>query len=48
MNEGEKKGKIEGKIEIAVRLMEKGYCVEDAADITGLSIEEIKRIKDRK
>jgi predicted transposase/invertase (TIGR01784 family) len=46
--EGIKEGKIKGKIEIALRLLEKGYSVEDAADITGLSIDEVIQMKDRK
>jgi predicted transposase/invertase (TIGR01784 family) len=48
IKEGKIEGKIEGKMEVVSRLLEKGYSVEDAADITGLSIDEVIRIKDRK
>jgi predicted transposase/invertase (TIGR01784 family) len=48
IKEGKIEGKIEGKMEVVSRLLEKGYSVEDAADITGLSIEEIKRLKNTK
>ena len=45
LKEGEKKGKIEGKmernIEIAKNMLKKGYKIEDIAEISGLSKEEI-------
>ena len=45
LEEGEKKGKEEGKkeksIEIAKNMLKKGYKIEDIAEISGLSIEEI-------
>jgi len=43
--EGERKGKREGKresaLEIADRLMAKGMSINDVADATGLTVEEI-------
>ncbi|WP_144463705.1 hypothetical protein [Siminovitchia fortis] len=55
MKEGEKKGIElgikegikEGKVEIAVRLLGRGESADDVAEITGLTLEEIERIKDR-
>ncbi|MDX8394675.1 MAG: PD-(D/E)XK nuclease family transposase, partial [Mariprofundales bacterium] len=42
--EGEIKGKIEGKIETAIKMQQKGYAIADIAELTGLSIEDIKKI----
>ena len=42
--EGEAKGKAEGKMEVAKRLLAKGMKIEDVADVTGLSIKEIKEL----
>ncbi|WHY80893.1 hypothetical protein QNH23_13350 [Siminovitchia fortis] len=51
MKEGEKKGIEvgikEGKVEIAVRLLGRGESADDVAEITGLTLEEVERIKDR-
>jgi len=48
MQEGEKKGREEGKkkalIETALKMIEKQYDIKDIADLTGLSIEEIKKL----
>jgi len=41
---GEKKGIKKGKIEIAVRMKNKGFSVENIAEITGLNIEFIKKL----
>jgi predicted transposase/invertase (TIGR01784 family) len=38
-------GKIEGKIEIASKALKKGLSVKDIIDLTGLTEEEIERIK---
>lgn len=38
-------GKIEGKIEIASKAMKKGLSIADIVDLTGLTEEEIKRLK---
>ncbi len=46
LKEGEKKGRTDGrkeeKLEIAKKLSEKGYSVEQIAEITGLTESEIK------
>lgn len=44
LQEGILEGKIEGKIEIARAMLEKKFSIEVIAEITGLSLEEIKRI----
>lgn len=38
-------GKIEGKIEIAIKALKKGLSVKDVIDLTGLTEDEIKKIK---
>jgi predicted transposase/invertase (TIGR01784 family) len=43
--EGRVEGKIEGKIEAARAMLKKGYPIEDIADITKLSVEEIISLK---
>jgi predicted transposase/invertase (TIGR01784 family) len=49
LKEGEKKGKMEcrkeEKIEMAKKMKEKGTDVEFISEITGLSKEEIERLK---
>lgn len=42
---GELKGKIEGKIEIALKLIKKGFDIIDIAELTGLSVEAIEKLK---
>ncbi len=42
---GEIQGKIEKQFEIAKKCLQKGMIVEEIADLTGLSIEEIGKIK---
>jgi len=39
--DGERKGKRESALEIADRLMAKGMSINDVADATGLTVEEI-------
>jgi len=41
----EEKGKIEGKIEVAKRLLMKEMTITDVAEATGLTIGEIKKLK---
>ena len=41
---GIREGKIEGKIEIAKNMLLKGYNIEDIANITDISIDEIRNI----
>ena len=40
--EGRAEGRVEEKLENARRMKSKGYLLEDIADITGLTIEEIE------
>jgi len=42
--EGKAEGKAEGKIETAKAMLAKKYSVEDIAEITGLSLEEIAKL----
>ncbi len=41
---GKGEGKIEGRIETATKMKQKGYAVEDISEMTGLSIDEIKKL----
>ena len=51
--QGEEKGKVEGKVEgknernmeIAKKLLKKQMSTKDIAEVTGLSVEEIKKLK---
>ena len=45
LEEGEKKGKQEAKLEDARRMLEKGYPIEDVCEITGLSLDEVEKLK---
>ena len=45
IKKGLKEGEKKGKIEIAKNMLKKGYKIEDIAEISGLSIEEIKLLK---
>ena len=42
--EGRAEGKTEGKTEDARKMKSKGFAVEDIADITGLTAEEIEQL----
>jgi predicted transposase/invertase (TIGR01784 family) len=42
---GLEKGKIEGKLEVALKLKQKGFPIEIIEKITGLSIEEINQLQ---
>jgi predicted transposase/invertase (TIGR01784 family) len=41
-------GKVNGKIEVAQRLLDKGMSIEDVSDATGLSEEQVKELKNCK
>jgi len=41
------KGMEKGKLEIVTRFLKKGFSVEEVSEITGLSIEKLKKLKDR-
>lgn len=41
---GIKKGKLEGKLETAERMLKKKFAIEDIMDITGLSRREIEAL----
>lgn len=43
--EAEIKGKAEGKLEAARNALRKGFSIEDIAEITGLPLETIQKIK---
>ena len=40
------KGKAEGKVEIAKKMLSKNHSISDISDLTGLSIAEIEKLKD--
>ena len=44
---GMQKGRLEGKLEDARKMFLKGYGLEDIMDITGLSVQEIEKIKNK-
>ena len=44
--EAEMKGKAEGKVEIAKKMLSKNHSISDISDLTGLSIAEIEKLKD--
>ncbi len=43
---GHEKGKIEGKIEVAKNSLKAGVSIDVIAEITGLSLDEIKKLRD--
>ena len=45
IEKGIKKGIEKGKIEDAKKMLIKKYPIDDIADITGLSVQEIKKLK---
>ena len=45
INDAKKEGRAERNIEIALKMLEKGISMEDITDMTGLSKEQIKTIK---
>jgi len=45
LKDGEDKGKREGKREAAKKMLVKGYSVTDISEITGLTKEEIEKLK---
>lgn len=46
--EGKAEGGHEAKHEYSRRMLEKGYPIEDICDITGLSREEVEKLKGSK
>jgi predicted transposase/invertase (TIGR01784 family) len=44
-DEGKIEGKMEGKMEIATKALKKGLSVNDIIELTGLSEDEIKKLK---
>lgn len=42
--EGEKLGELKGKLEVANKMLAKGMDMESVSELTGLSIEELKKI----
>ena len=43
--DGEEKGKIKGKVEVAIALKQQGLDIEMIMDVTALSHKEIERLK---
>ena len=44
MEKGKEEGIEEEKIEVAKKMLDKNMSIEDISDITGLSIDEIKKL----
>ncbi|HPZ08801.1 MAG TPA: transposase [Candidatus Eremiobacteraeota bacterium] len=44
IEEAKEEGKLEGKLEIVKKMLSKNYPLEEIAEVTGLSLEEIKKI----
>jgi predicted transposase/invertase (TIGR01784 family) len=42
--QAEEKGKVEGKIEIAIALFSEGFSIDKIATITGLTMEQLQSI----
>lgn len=42
---GKREGKIEGKIEVALNALKRGFSVKVIAEMTGLSENEIRKLK---
>ena len=42
---GMEKGKLEGRLEVARRMLTKGVSLEEAADLTDLSMEELAALQ---
>ena len=45
---GKEKGKEESKIEIAKKLLNMNMTVEDIVEATGLTLEEVEKLKEEK
>jgi predicted transposase/invertase (TIGR01784 family) len=43
--QGIQKGKIEGKIEVAKKMIRRGFSDEDIAELTELDIEKVKELR---
>ncbi|MDR3224344.1 MAG: hypothetical protein LBT03_02045, partial [Holosporales bacterium] len=48
LDKGRTEGKLEKARETAARMLFKGMLIEDISDITGLSLEEVRRLKNKK
>jgi predicted transposase/invertase (TIGR01784 family) len=44
-NEGKLEGKIEGKLEAVPALVERGFSVEEIAQILGLTVEQVQSVQ---
>ncbi|WP_153721095.1 hypothetical protein [Sporosarcina cascadiensis] len=44
--EGKMEGKMEERIHLVQKMLKKNYLLEDIADLTGISKEEISEIRD--
>ena len=44
LDDAEEKGKIEGKIEIALKALEMGMSIDDASKLTSLSKQQIEEL----
>ncbi len=45
LDTAKEEGKIEGKIEIATKALQKGLSINDIIELTGLSEDEIKKLQ---
>ena len=48
INDGISKGASQEKVNIAKNMLNKSISIEDISDITGLSVEEINKLKNEK
>jgi predicted transposase/invertase (TIGR01784 family) len=46
-SQGRSKGKLEGKQEIALQMLTKGYSFDDVIEITGFSKEDLEELKQK-
>jgi predicted transposase/invertase (TIGR01784 family) len=45
IQQGMQQGMLQGKMDVARRMLVKGVSIEDIADITGLSVEEVCKLQ---
>ena len=45
LEEAEKRGRAEGRAEVALGMLNKGYSISDISDLTGLSTKEINKLR---
>ena len=48
IKEGENRGKEESKIEIAKKMLDANMDIKQISELTGLTIEEVKKLKEEK